>query len=275
MMISGVSLPQQGSWSANDSVDGATGFEGQKNIPRCSNVTCHKTARGLCSRDIAGHDGTVSAGNRVKSLKRPCSTPPDLDVTPQKITKKELSTVSESSTRHHVDAELKFRPANPADSLESDVFRICFQRQMERVVSKARLKFLLATKEQIDRLENKKKEITCVEEKLRDGENSLRNPMHPMTCGIKQMLLDQYLRKLVALQLEVKKLTRSLAQDERKKEFNKIACELATREVASYEVLDFGVRPVVEDYMNNPRLAECLAECLAEAEMLFRDGLKQ
>ncbi|WP_257296001.1 hypothetical protein [Endozoicomonas sp. YOMI1] len=143
----------------------------------------------------------------VKSLKRPCSAPPDLDVTPQKITKKELSTVSENSTRHHVDAEPKFRPANPADSLESDVFRICFQHQMERIVSKARLQFLLATKEQIDRLKNKKEEITCVEEKLRDGENSLRNPMHPMTCAVKQMLLDQSLRELAALQIEVKKLT--------------------------------------------------------------------
>ncbi|USE33937.1 hypothetical protein [Endozoicomonas sp. SCSIO W0465] len=219
-----------------DSVDGINCLpkttEAQQNIPKSSNLMCHETAHRLSSRDITGHDDSASAGNAVKSRKRPFSADSDVEVVPQKSAKNEPITVSNNAA----------------------AYMVCFRYKMSKIIEKANFQLLLATQQKMNELENKKKEMATLVEKIEKCESSLSDPMHPMIYAFKLMSQDLSLKQWAKLQREVQKLTLLLGQIEWKKQFiMESVSKQATQLILTCKELP-GVEQLVEEYMKNLNL---------------------
>ena len=267
VILPGVINPQGGDeWLANDSLDDILdGFDGIKGFPGTakkmlpgSNTVCDKTARSLCSRGIAPHNGSVTAGNMGKSLKRPFPACTDIEVVPQKVAKNELTTFSENSA-HDFDTESEFRSANNhGESRNSDAFRIYFQHHMEAIIKKARSQLLFETHEKKSELTSKENKAKSVEKSLRCCRRNLGNLMHPMEYAFTVLLHDESLRKLIELEMEIQKLTFELKQEELQKKLMERVHNQAIQEISNCEELTGGVGPAVEEYMNKQDWVELL-----------------
>lgn len=244
-MISTNFVPsQERKLPADDSVDSTESFpaitEGQQNIPQPNDVAHHEIAATVGSHQLDSRDVAV-----CQSLKRGLTEDTAPDEMPQKAAKKEPSTN---------DGEPKPPAENKKRLSESEAFMKCFEFQMQRIIKQTKFQLEVVTLDKQIALEQKKLEITNLEERINRADIRKGNPMHTLSWVLTDLLQDDAKIKQTSLKSEVNESTLLLKQNNWKKEFvMKNVRKVAThqlQQLPNAEKFTGGVECAVEEYLN-------------------------